>query len=354
VARELDTRTDLFSFGAVLYEMTTGRLAFPGNSAAIIHEAILNRAPAALTRVNPDLPPELERIVNKALEKDRKLRYQSAADLRSDLQRLKRDSESARLLATTAAPPPTTHRSSMKTMIISAALALVAVALAVGGYFYFQRTPKLTDKDTIVLADFANSTGDAIFDDTLKQALTASLRQSPFLNVLSDRKVGATLKLMTLPPNTPLTPEVTREVCLRANCKAWIAGSIASIGSEYVLGLKAVNCLNGETLAQEQTTAANKERVLDTLGETAAKLRRELGESLATVEKFDTPLSQATTSSWEALKAASVGNRTLHEKGTAAAMPFFQHALELDPNFASGYAYLGKMYLNFGERERAQ
>jgi serine/threonine protein kinase/tetratricopeptide (TPR) repeat protein len=351
---ELDTRTDLFSFGAVLYEMTTGRLAFSGNSAAIIHEAILNRAPAALARVNPDLPPELERIVNKALEKDRKLRYQSAADLRSDLQRLKRDSESARVLATTAAPPPTTHRSRMKTMIISAALALVAVALAVGGYFYFHRTPKLTDKDTIVLADFANSTGDVIFDDTLKQALTSSLRQSPFLNVLSDRKVGATLKLMTLPPNTPLTPEVTREVCLRANCKAWIAGSIASIGSEYVLGLKAVNCLNGETLAQEQTSAANKERVLDALGETAAKLRRELGESLATVEKFDTPLSQATTSSLEALKAASVGNRTLHEKGTAAAIPFFQHALELDPNFASGYAYLGKMYLNFGERERAQ
>ena len=199
----------------------------------------------------------------------------------------------------------------------------MVIALAAGGYFYFHRTPNLTDKDTIVLADLANSTGDAIFDDTLKQALTSSLRQSPFLNVLSDRKVGATLKLMTLPPNTPLTPEITREVCQRANCKAWIGGSIASIGSEYVLGLKAVNCLNGETLAQEQTSAANKEKVLDALGETAAKLRRELGESLATVEKFDTPLSQATTSSWEALKAASMGNRTLHEKGTASAIPFY-------------------------------
>jgi tetratricopeptide (TPR) repeat protein len=159
---------------------------------------------------------------------------------------------------------------------------------------------------------------------------------------------------MTLPPNTPLTPEITREVCQRANCKAWIGGSIASIGSEYVLGLKAVNCLNGETLAQEQSTTVNKEKVLDALGETAAKLRRELGESLATVEKFDTALSQATTSSLEALKAASLGTRTLHEKGTVAAIPFFQHAIELDPNFASGYAYLGKMYTNLGERERAQ
>ncbi len=319
---ELDTRTDLFSFGAVLYEMTTGRLAFPGNSAAIMHEAILNRAPAPLTRVNPDLPPELQRIVNKALEKDRKLRYQSAADLRSDLQRLKRDSESARVLATTATPPASAHENRWK-LIISSVLALVVVALAVASYFYFHRTPKLTDKDTIVLADFANSTGDSIFDDTLKQALTSSLRQSPFLNVLSDGKVGTTLKLMTLPPNTPLTPEIAREVCQRANSKAWIGGSIASIGSEYVVGLKAVNCLNGETLAQEQSTAVNKEKVLDALGETAAKLRRELGESLATVEKFDTPLSQATTSSLEALKAASLGNRTLHEKGTAAAIPFF-------------------------------
>jgi serine/threonine protein kinase/tetratricopeptide (TPR) repeat protein len=350
---ELDTRTDLFSFGAVLYEMTTGRLAFPGNSAAIIHEAILNRAPAPLTRVNPDLPPELERIVTKALEKGRKLRYQSAADMRTDLQRLKRDSESARVLATTATAPASTHGNQWK-VIISSVLTLVAVGLAVASYFYFHRTPKLTEKDTIVLSDFANSTGDAIFDDTLKQALTSSLRQSPFLNVLSDGKVGATLKLMTLPPNTPLTPEITREVCQRANCKAWIGGSIASIGSEYVLGLKAVNCLNGETLAQEQSTTVNKEKVLDALGETAAKLRRELGESLATVEKFDTALSQATTSSLEALKAASLGTRTLHEKGTVAAIPFFQHAIELDPNFASGYAYLGKMYTNLGERERAQ
>jgi eukaryotic-like serine/threonine-protein kinase len=214
--------------------------------------------------------------------------------------------------------------------------------------------PSLPTKDTIVFADFANSTGDSIFDDTLKEALTSSLRQSPFLNVLSDGKVGTTLKLMTLPANTRLTPEFAREVCQRANSKAWIGGSIASIGSEYVVGLKAVNCLNGETLAQEQSTAVNKEEVLDALGETAAKLRRELGEALATVEKFDTPLSQVTTSSLEALKAASLGNRTLHEKGTAAAIPFFQHAIELDPNFASAYANLGKMYTNLGERERAE
>jgi serine/threonine protein kinase/predicted Zn-dependent protease len=348
---ELDTRTDLFSFGAVLYEMATARLAFPGNSAAIIHDAILNRAPIPLARANPDSPAELERIVDKALEKDRRLRYQSAADIHTDLRRLRRDTESAKLSGVTHALPEKRQGRPRKWALSSL---IVVAALAAATYFYLHRSLKLTDKDTIVVADFVNSTNDPIFDDTLKQALTSSLRQSPFLNVLSDNKVSQTLRLMTLPANTRLTPEISQEVCQRANSKAWIGGSIASIGSEYLLGLKAVNCQNGDTLAQEQVTAATKEKVLDGLGEAASKLRGELGESLGDVKKFDVPLSQATTSSLEALKAASLGSITLHEKGTAAALPFFEHAVEIDPDFASGYLYLGKMYANSGQSERAK
>ena len=208
----------------------------------------------------------------------------------------------------------------------------------------------LTDKDTIVLADFANSTGDPVFDDTLKTALNVSLRQSPFLNMLSDSAVAKTLQEMTRPASTPLTSEVTREVCQRAQSKAYIAGSIATLGSEYVLGLKAVNCQSGDTLAQEQVTAASKEKVLDALGEAASKLRGELGESLATVQKFDVPLSEATTSSLEALKAYSLGEKA---HGTSAAPPYHQRAIELDPNFAMGYAGLGVDYLILGETGRA-
>jgi eukaryotic-like serine/threonine-protein kinase len=317
-----------------------------------VHDGILNRTPTPVTQANCNLPPELERLVAKALEKDRKLRYQSAADIRTDLQRLKRDTESTRLPAAMSASIGAEKPLRIRRILIAFTF-IGLLALAAGSYFYFHRVPKLTDKDTIILADFDNSTGDSIFDDALKQALTASLRQSPFLNVLSDNKVSATLQLMTRPANTRVTPEIVREVCQRADCKAWIGGSIATIGSEYVIGLEAVNCLNGETLAQEQATAANKEKVLDALGEMAAKLRGGLGESLATVRKFDVPLSQATTSSLEALKAASLGYRTLREKGTDAAVPFFQHAVQLDPNFASGYLYLGKMYTNLGQYERA-
>jgi tetratricopeptide (TPR) repeat protein len=233
------------------------------------------------------------------------------------------------------------------------AAVLVVGALVAGGLYYRSyQAKKLTDKDTVVLADLTNTTGDPVFDDTLRQALMTALRQSPFLNVLSDNKVSGTLQLMTRAPNAPLTPEVTREVCLRANSKAWIGGSIANIGSEYVIVLKAVNCQNGDTLAQEQVTAANKEKVLDALGQAASKLRGELGESLTNIQTFDVPLSQATTPSLEALKAESLGRKTLHEKGTSAALPFFQHAVELDPNFATGYASLGAMYYNLREYRR--
>ena len=238
---------------------------------------------------------------------------------------------------------------------IAVPVLLVGLLLA-GGLYYrsHQQSKRLTDKDTIVLADFANSTGDAIFDDTLKTALSVSLRQSPFLNVLSDSEVAKTLKLMTRPANTKLTPDVARELCLRAGSKAYLVGSIGSLGSEYVVGLKAVNCQNGDTLAQEQMRAASKETVLDALGEAASKLRGELGESLATVQKFDVPLEQATTSSLEALKAYSLSGKAEDEKGAAAALPYFQHAIELDPNFVEGYAGLGAEYLNLGQPVRAR
>jgi serine/threonine protein kinase len=348
-AKELDARTDLFSFGAVLYEAATGTLPFRGESSGVIFKAILDAAPTPAVRLNPDVPAELERIINKALEKDRNLRYQHAADMRTDLQRLKRDSESGH---SAAAEVPTVRVA--KLWKIAAPVLLVAVLVA-GGLYYrsHQQRNRLTDKDTIVLADFANSTGDPIFDDTLKTALNVALRQSPFLSALSDQQVAETLKLMTRPADTKLTPDVTRELCQRAGSKAYIAGTIGSLGSEYVLGLKAVNCQSGDTLAEEQVTAASKEKVLDALGEAASKLRGELGESLATVQRFDVPLEQATTSSLEALKAYSLGRKARNEKGEAAAMPYHQRAIELDPNFAIGYSAVGNDYGNLGEVGRS-
>jgi eukaryotic-like serine/threonine-protein kinase len=230
---------------------------------------------------------------------------------------------------------------------------LLVVLLIAGGLSYRSRPGKhLTEKDTVVLTDFANSTGDAIFDDTLKTALNISLRQSPFLNVLPDGEVTRTLRLMTRPAGTKLTPEVARELCLRAGGKAYIAGAVDTLGSEYVLGLKAVNCQSGDTLAEEQVTAARKEKVLEALGDAASKLRGELGESLATVQKFDVPLHEATTPSLEALKAFSLGNKILDEKGAAASLPYYQNAIELDPNFAMGYWSLGLTYARLGEAER--
>jgi tetratricopeptide (TPR) repeat protein len=349
-AKELDARTDLFSFGAVLYEMTTGTLPFRGKSTGVIFESILNRAPLPPLRLNPDTPPKLEDIISKCLEKDRNLRYQHAADIRTDLQRLKRDTESARIPAASRAEASTHLRMHWK---VTLSIALAVAALAVGGYFYLHRPPKLTEKDTIVLADFANSTGDAVFDDTLKTALNVSLRQSPFLNMLSDSAVAKTLQEMARPASTKLTPEVARELCQREGSKAYIAGSIATLGSEYVLGLRAVNCQNGDTLAEEQVTAVTKEKVLDALGKAASKLRGELGESLATVQKFDVPLSDATTSSLEALKAYTLGENAHREQGTAAALPYHQRAVELDPNFAMGYEGVGIDYYVLGETGRA-
>src|SRR5579864_1368223 len=349
-AKELDARTDLFSFGAVLYEMATGRLPFRGESTGVIFESILNRPPVPPVRLNPDVPPDLERIIVKCLEKDRDLRYQHASEIRTDLQRLVRDTQSARI----PAARPVAARDFGTLWKIAIPVAVTAVLLSVAGYLYLRRTPKLTDKDTVILADFANTTGDPVFDDTLKTALWVSLRQSPFLNVLDESDITKTLRLMTRPADTKLTPDIARELCQRAASKAYIAGAVGSLGSEYVLELKAVNCHSGDTLAEEQVTAAAKEKVLDALGEAATKLRGELGESLAIVQKFDVPLEQATTSSLEALKAYSLGEKAQREKGSAAALPHHERAIELDPTFAAGYRALGNDYFNLGEVGRAK
>jgi tetratricopeptide (TPR) repeat protein len=329
--------------------MATGVLPFRGESTGVVFEAILNRVAPPLLRLNPDLPAELERIINGALEKDRNLRYQHASEMRAELQRLKRDFESAHSPAASSGTVSVSEgRAAGREKLWKVAVPVLLVALLVAGGLYYRLHPskRLTEKDTIVLADFANSTGDAIFDDTLKTALSVSLRQSPFLNVLSDSEVAKTLQLMTRPASTKLTPEVARELCQRAGSKAYLAGSIGSLGSEYVLGLKAVNCQNGDTLAEEQVTAASKEKVLDALGEAASKLRGELGESLASVQKFDVPLLQATTSSLDALQAYTLGMERAAKGDNLAALGFQKRAVEIDPDFAAAYGALGIAYGN--------
>ena len=358
---ELDPRTDLFSFGAVMFEMATGRMPFERKTVGATFAAILHEPTEPVTQLNSELPRKLEEIISKALEKDRDLRYQHASELRRELKGLAHPAVPLTVSASVASKPKEreeqTRRSKNLTKPgVKAVLALLALVVAVTfGAVRYRRLnaeSKLHDADTIVLADFANSTGDPVFDDTLKTALSVALKQSPFLNVVSDDKVVATLKLMTRPPDTKLTPDVAREVCERAASKAYIAGSIARLGNQYVLGLKAVNCQVGDLLAAEQVTATAKEKVLDAVGKAASKLRGQLGESLSTVQKFDVPLSEATTSSLEALKEYSLGNKA--SALSSAGLPYHQRAIELDPNFASGYAAVGWEYASMGQLGRAR
>jgi tetratricopeptide (TPR) repeat protein/predicted Ser/Thr protein kinase len=353
---ELDARTDLFSFGAVLYEMATGKQAFGGTTTAVIHDAILNRAPTSPLSLNPNLPTKLEDVINKALEKDRDLRYQSASDLRSDLKRLKRDTEPGRPSPSSEARAAQVHVAGRKLWKVLVPAALVLVATAIGGMLYFrsrQAMARLTDKDTIVLSDFDNKTGDAAFDDTLKQGLSVQLEQSPFLALVSDRKVNETLKLMGRPAGDRLTPEVAHEVCQRTGSKAMLTGSIAGLGSQYVIGLKAVNCNTGDVLAEAQEQAAGREAVLKALDAAAVSMRGKLGESLSSVQKYATPVEEATTPSLEALKAYSLGLKTEYAKGDTAALPFFKRAVDLEPSFAMAYAWMSYVYKDLNEVGRA-
>ena len=350
--QDVDARTDLFSFGVVLFEMATGQTPFQGDTEGVIFDGILNRAPASAVQLNPELPYEAERIIAKCLEKERELRYQHASEIRADLQRLQRDRQSARLVP----GPPTEGRVLPRGRILwlSAGAALVIAALAVAGGLYNRRTPTLTDKDTIVLADFTNSTGDPVFDETLRQGLAVQLQQSPFLSLISDDRIRRTLLLMNQAPDARLTPEIALGVCVRIASAAVLEGSIAPLGSQYVLALRAKTCTTGDILADEQAQAARKEDVLSTLSQIATRFRTRVGESLATVEKHSTPLDEATTPSLDALKAYSAASKALYSTGWIRAHPLFQRAVEIDPDFAMAHAEVGFGYSVMGESALAR
>ena len=339
---DVDVRSDLFSLGLVLYEMATGQPAFGGATSAVISGAILHEQPRRPREIRPALSARLEEIILKALEKDRHLRYQHASEIRADLRRAKRDTESTPIV-------PVTRRSAARTMRRAVLMGTAGVALAasaIWGYTYLHRPPKLTDKDTIVLADFTNTTGDPVFDETLRQGLAVQLGQSPFLSIVPEERIRRALRLMGQPPGARLTGDIARDLCVRTGSTAVVTGSIASLGTQYVLGLRAEQCGTGDLLEQEQLTAGKKEDVLNVLSQLAVKFRTRVGESLATVQKHSRPLEEVTTSSLDALKAYS---GALNASFDARMVPLFKRALDIDPNFAIAHAQLGLTYSGLGE-----
>ncbi len=378
--QRVDARTDIFSLGVVLSEMLAGKRPFDGVNMIDVLGAIMHETPAPL----PDAPDEVNRIVTKALQKDRDHRYQTTQELVRDLKELKEElayqaralgAQASRLPLASEAMPTSVASGNPEEETISSpnkraalhalaagkmralpVMALLALALiAVGAFFYTRnKTAALTDKDTILLADFTNTTGDSVFDGTLKQALAVHLGQSPFLNLFADERVRETLRLMNKSPDERITPTVGREICQRQGLKALLTGTIASLGRNYVINLEAVNGQTGDVLAREQGEAEGKEQVLRTLGEAATRLREKLGESLSSIQKFDAPLEQATTSSLDALKTFALGNEQRDLGQFLKSIPFYKRAIELDPNFALAYAKLGLSYYNSGQGSLAK
>ena len=400
LAKEVDARTDLFSLGVVLYEMVTGRKAFTGDSTAAIFDAILNREPTAVNQINPNAPFELEQVIAKALTKDPEIRYQTAADMAADLKRLRRQGDTSVSVAPSMASVPAAQAAQPSAEVSAAQSAvqpisesvaqpavpvaerpgdisssssridaidqagakhwkglvagvLVLALVGMGVMWWMNRGPVLTEEDYLLITDFVNTTGDDVFDGALNQALAVKIEESPFLNVVPDERVRQTLERMERPADTRITQVVGREICQRQNIKAMLTGEISSLGESYVVNLTATDCLEGDTLAREQVTADSKEAVLPALGKAAGKIRRELGESLASIERFDQPIEDATTKSLEALKAYNLGSQQRALHGDGASVAAFERAVEIDPKFALAHARLGAIYGNMNELDKA-
>jgi eukaryotic-like serine/threonine-protein kinase len=387
--KPVDARSDIWSLGIVMYEMVAGRTPFEGETSTDVIVAITQKEPSPLARFAPDVPPELDWIIMKALRKARDERYQTIKELLTDLKRLKQKHEFQVELERTAAPDSLT-RSGLSpvpaaftvtekvsptiektvTQVSSAeyiageikrhkvGAALIAGVFIIGViaavFLYFNRAQALTDKDTVLIADFVNTTGDPVFDGTLKQALSVQLAQSPFLNIFPEERVRETLAYMGKRADERVTREIGREICQRQGLKAMLVGSISSIGSHYVVTLEAMNAQTGDSLAREQTEAESKEKVLSSLGAAASSLREKLGESLSSVQKYDVPVEQATTSSLEALKAFTMGNEERARGRTTESLALYERAVALDPTFAIAYARIGVYYGNQGQLELAK
>jgi serine/threonine protein kinase/Flp pilus assembly protein TadD len=349
---DLDARTDVFSFGAVLYEMATGQPAFPGKTTALIHDAILNGTPIGPNQLNPKLPYRLEEIVYKTLAKDRENRYQTVTELGADLKRLKRDIDSGRIVLKEFPTRPIWKRAFQGSLrnrwkfLLPAVFIIVAV---VSLLIVRARYARLTERDAILVTDFDNTTGDPVFDGTLKKALSVKLEESPFLNVVPEDRIQQTLRYMGRQPDERITPELGREICQRQGGAALLAGAIARLGNHYIIELTASSCQTGKHLGTEQTEAESKEQVLRVVGATTSKLRAKLGESLNSIEKYDTPIEEATTASLDALKAYSLGEAQRAKGSDPGSLPFYRRAVQLDHDFAMAYATLGAVYANMGE-----